>query len=312
MEAPPTALPVALALGTRHVGSVRRWLEGTLGWQAVEDDIDAPVPPVVRLIDVDAAASRALGSAAGTTHALQLPTVLIVEDDDAPHVVAEVARTLAPLGVCRWPTDRDALPDLVARALRSPRASPRSGRTLRVGATAGGVGATTVALALAGIAAWGGRRSLAVVHGQTGARAVTSVPPDALAAPDLWNRAAPVPGLAGMRVVHTGRVPADVTPEDRRIELAVLDVGTEVDADIVVCRPDGAASALLPSTMAGAVVVVGAGLLSGQRIRELAGGRQVVHVPSSARVARAVLRHQVPTGLPGAWLALLEELVASG
>jgi hypothetical protein len=311
VEAPPSALPVALALGTRHVGSVRRWLEGTLGWQTVEDDIDAPVPPVVRIVDVDAAATRALGSIAGSTHALQLPTVLIVEDDDAPHVVAEVARTLVPLGVCRWPTDRDALPELVARALRSPRASPRPGRILRVGATAGGVGATTVTLALAGLAAWGGRRSLAVVHGQTGVRTATSVPPDALAAPDLWNRAAPIPSLAGMRVVHTGRSPADVTPEDRRIELAVLDVGTEADADIVVCRPDGAAATLLPSTMAGAVVVVGAGLLSVPRIRELAGGRLVVHVPSSARVARAVLRRQVPSGLPGTWLTLLEGLIAA-
>jgi hypothetical protein len=309
MEAPPTALPVALALGTRHVGSVRRWLEGTLGWQTVEDDLDAPVPPVVRLVDVDAAATRGLGSAAGSTHALELPTVLIVEDDDAPHVVAEVARTLAPLGVCRWPVERDLLPDLVSRALRAPRRSTRSGRTLRVGATAGGVGATTISLALTGIAAWGGRRALAVVHGQSGTRGATSVPPEALAAPDLWNRAAPVSGLAGMRVVHTGRIPPEVAPEDRRIDLAVLDVGTEADADIVVCRPDGAAAALLPSTMAGAVVVVGSGLLSVQRVAELAGGRTVVHVPSSARVARAVLRGHVPTGLPGTWLALLEGLV---
>ena len=39
----PQAVPVALALGERHVGSVRRWLEGTLGWQAVEDDLDVVV-----------------------------------------------------------------------------------------------------------------------------------------------------------------------------------------------------------------------------------------------------------------------------
>jgi hypothetical protein len=310
MEAPPTALPVALALGARHVGSVRGWLEGTLGWQAVEDDIDAPVPPVVRLIDVDAAATRATGTAAGSTHALHLPSVLLVEDGDAPHVVAEVARTLAPVGVCRWPTDRDALPDLVARALRAPRPASSSSRTLRVGATAGGVGATTVTLALAGLAAWQGRRALAVVHGQAGVRTTTPIPPDALVAPDLWNRAAPVPGVAGLRVVHTGRLAPKDAPEDRRVELAVLDVGTQGDADIVVCRPDGAAAALLPSTMAGAVVVVGAGLLTPERIVALAGGRPVVHAPSSARVARAALRGHVPAGLPGSWLATLAPLLA--
>jgi hypothetical protein len=310
MEAPPTALPVALALGARHGGSVRRWLEGTLGWQAVEDDVDAPVPPVVRLVDVDAAATRAAGTAAGSTHALHLPSVLLVEDGDAPHVVAEVTRTLAPLGVCRWPTDRDALPDLVARALRAPRPDPSSSRTLRVGATAGGVGATTVALALAGIAAWSGRRALAVVHGHAGVRDATPVPADALAAPDLWSRAAPVPGVMGLRVVHTGRAAPERAPDDRRVELAVLDVGEEAEADIVVCRPDGAAAALLPSTMAGAVVVVGAGLLSPERIAALAGGRLVVHAPSSARVARAALRGHVPAGLPGSWLATLAPLLA--
>jgi hypothetical protein len=311
MEAPPTALPVALALGARHVGSVRSWLEGTLGWQAVEDDGDAPVPPVVRLIDVEAAATRAAGSAAGSTHALHLPSVLLVEDTDAPHVVAEVTRTLVPVGVCRWPTDRDALPGLVARALRAPRQASAAGRTLRIGATAGGVGATTVALALAGLAAWQGSRALAVVHGQAGVRGATPIPADALAAPDLWNRAATVPGVEGLRVVHTGRVAPLRAPEDRRIELAVLDVGTEADADVVVCRPDGAAANLLPSTMAGAVVVVGAGLLTEGRIAALVGGRLLVHAPSSARVARAVLRGHVPSGLPGSWLTTLAPLLAA-
>jgi hypothetical protein len=165
-------------------------------------------------------------------------------------------------------------------------------------------------LALAGLAAWQGRRALAVVHGQAGVRTTTPIPPDALVAPDLWNRAAPVPGVAGLRVVHTGRLAPKDAPEDRRVELAVLDVGTQGDADIVVCRPDGAAAALLPSTMAGAVVVVGAGLLTPERIVALAGGRPVVHAPSSARVARAALRGHVPAGLPGSWLATLAPLLA--
>jgi hypothetical protein len=317
----PVAVPVALALGDRHVGSVRRWLEGTLGWQAVEDDLDGPVPPAVRIVDLDGA-TRSLESGPGgglgggpgpSPDAGRwdwLPTVLLVEDDEDPGRAAEIARRLVPAGVCRWPGGRDALPTLVARAIGGPRRSERTGRTLRVGGVAGGVGTTTITLALAGLAAWSGHRALAVVHGHAGIRSATPVPADALVAPDLWARATPLPGVVSARVVHTGRTAPQRAPEDRRIGLSVLDVGTAPEVDVVVCRPDGAAAEQLPATMAGAVVVVGQGLLSAARIRELAGGRTVVHVPTSVRVARAVLRGQVPAGLPGRWLAELRPVLA--
>jgi hypothetical protein len=128
-------------------------------------------------------------------------------------------------------------------------------------------------------------------------------------APDLWARATPLAGLASARVVHTGASGPRRTPEDRRIDTSVVDVGTDNEVDVVVCRPDRAAVEQLPTTMAGAVVVVGRGLLSESRIRELAGGRLVVHVPTSVRVARAVLRGQVPAGLPGRWLAELRPVL---
>jgi len=319
LPSPPVAVPVALALGERHVGSVRRWVEGTLGWQAVEDDPDGPVPPAVRIVDLDGArrlvASQQAQPGQGertTLSAPWLPTVLLVEDDDPPASCAEAARRLAPSGVCRWPEGRDALPSLVARALRVPRRSTSLARTLRVGGTAGGVGTTTVTLALAGLAAWRGRRALAIVHGAAGVRGATPVPPDAVLAPDLWARAAPLPGVANGRVVHTGDRPARQPPGDRRIEVAVLDVGMDPEVDVVVTRPDGAAATQLPTTMAGAVVVVGEGLLSAERLRELAGGRWLVHLPSSVRVARAVLRGQVPGSLPGRWLAGLTGLLEEG
>ena len=304
----PTALqavPVALGLGERHVGTVRRWLEGTLGWQAVDDDLDGPVPPSVRLVDVDGAV-RLLGSAAAD----RVPTLLLVEDDDVPALVADVARRLQPAGVCRWPDGRDALPDLVVRAVGTARTGPGSGRVLRVGGVAGGAGTTTVALALTGLAAWSGQRALAVIHGHAGVREAAPVPADAVVAPDLWTRATPLPGLAAARVVHTGRAGAAQAPTDRRIGLSILDVGTAPELDVVVCRPDGAAAEQLPATMAGAVVVVGRGLLSPDRIVELAGGRRVVHVATSVRVARAVLRGQVPAGLPGRWLDDLRPVLA--
>jgi len=303
----PSAVPVALALGERHVGSVRRWLEGTLGWQAVEDDRDAPVPPAVRIVDLDGA-GRLLEVGIGDW----LPTVLLVEDDEPPGLAADLARRLVPSGVCRWPGGREALPGLVARAIGGPRRTERAGRTLRIGGVAGGVGTTTITLALTGLAAWGGRRSLAVVHGNAGVRSAAAVPPDAVVAPDLWVRATPLPGLASARVVHTGRVAPQRTPADRRIDLSVLDLGTAPEVDIVVCRPDRAAAEQLPTTMAGAVVVVGQGLLSAGRIRDLAGGRTVVHLETSVRVARAVLRGQVPAGLPGRWLTELAPILADG
>jgi hypothetical protein len=301
------AVPVALALGERHVGSVRRWLEGTLGWQAVEDDLDGPVPPAVRLVDLDGAVRLLDGG--GTD---RLPTLLLVEDDDVPALAADVARRLQPAGVCRWPDGRDALPDLVAHAVGARRHGAKGGRVLRIGGVAGGVGTTTVVLALTGIAAWSGQRALAVVHGHVGVRSATPVPADAVVAPDLWSRATPLPGITGARVVHTGDVVASRPPTDRRVELSLLDVGTGAEVDVVVCRPDRAAAEQLPVTMAGAVVVVGRGLLTPARIDELAGGRRVVHVPTSVRVARAVLRGHVPAGLPGSWLDALRPVLDVG
>lgn len=306
----PTALsavPVALALGERHVGSVRRWLEGTLGWQAVDDDLDGPVPPTVRLVDLEGG-MRLLDS--GRTD--RLPTLLLVEDDDVPALAADVARRLQPAGVCRWPDGRDALPDLVARMVGARRHGVEGGRILRIGGVAGGVGTTTVALALTGIAAWSGQRALAVVHGHAGVRDATPVPADAVVAPDLWSRATPLPGLTGARVVHTGSGVPSRPPTDRRIELSVLDVGTGPEVDIVVCRPDRAAAEQLPVTMAGAIVVVGRGLLTPARVLELAGGRRVVHVATSVRVARAVLRGHVPAGLPRSWLDALRPVLDAG
>jgi hypothetical protein len=303
----PQAVPVALALGERHVGTVRRWIEGTLGWQAVEDDLDGPVPPSVRIVDLEGAIR--LLDAGGRD---RLPTLLLVEDDDVVALAADLARRLQPAGVCRWPDGREALPDLVLRAVGEQRSGTDGGRVLRVGGVAGGVGTTTVVLALTGLAAWSGQRALAVVHGHAGVREATPVPPDAVVSPDLWARAMPLPGVAGARVVHTGVTAPTRAPVDRRIGLSVIDVGTDTEVDVVVCRPDRAAAEQLPATMAGAVVVVGRGLLSPGRVMELAGGRRTVQVATSVRVARAVLRGQVPAGLPGTWVEALRPVLELG
>jgi hypothetical protein len=312
-DADPGAVPVALALGAGSGEAVRRWLEGTLGWQAVDDDPDGPVPPALRLLDLDGAV-RLLSAPGGSDpdRGGRLPAVLLVVDGDPPARVAEAARRLTLQGglvVCRWPQDGARLPDLVARMLRAPRRDLATSRTLRIGGAAGGVGTTTVTLALAGLAAWSGARTLAVVHGQAGVRAALPVPADALNAPDLWTRATPLLGVPDGRVVHTADRPPVDAPVDRRIEVRVLDVGIDADADILVCRPDGAAITALRRTIAGAVVMVGEGLVSPGRLRVLAGGRTFIELPSSVRVARAVLRGHVPAGLPGTWIEKLRPLV---
>ncbi len=83
------AVPVTLALGDRHVGTVRRWVEGTLGWQAVEDDLDGPVPPAVRIVDIDGALRLIETGAAD-----RLPTLLLL-----PATLLLVAAPLVAAGL---------------------------------------------------------------------------------------------------------------------------------------------------------------------------------------------------------------------
>lgn len=300
--APTVALPVALALSAALDDPVRRWVEGILGWQPVEDEPDGPVPPVVRLADPTGFAAPDGGRRA------DVPTVLLVTDRDGAAASARAAARIVPAGIVAWPREREALADTVTSVLAVPRARRRATRLLRVGGAAGGVGATTVALALAGLAGWARRSTLVVVHGHAPVRDAPRVPGAALASPDLWSRAAPLVGVEGTRVLAVDGSAADA-PAPRGPELVVLDAGTDADVDVLVCRADAAALAVVPTTSAGAVVIVGQGLVPPARLAIAAGGRRVVHLPTSARVARAHLEGLVPTALPGRWLRLLVPLV---
>ena len=306
----PSALPVALACAPTLDDALRRWVEGILGWQPVDDDPDGPVPPAVRLADPGGHRALALADdrVAGGTG--EVPTVLVVPDgSDAVEVARLVARA-APAAVLAWPRERDRLPDLVASVLAAPRARRRDARTLRVGGSAGGVGATTVVLALAGLAGWARLRTLAVVSGHAPVRSAPRVAAAAITSPDLWTRASPLHGVEGARVVGVDGTPREV-PGGRGFELAVVDAGHEVDVDVdvLVCRPDAAAIEAVATTSAGAVVVVGDGLVPLARLVELAGGRRVLPVARSVRVARAHLEGLVPTALPGRWLRGLVPVV---
>lgn len=304
---PPSStdgLPVALHLAGPLAGSVRRWVEGHAGWQAVDAAAAALVPPRLALLDVVAAS-------AGALHTLTvdgLPAVLLVSADDPPEAAARAGVTAT--AVLRWPDDRAQLPQ-VAASLTVPGRSPQGGQVLRVGGAAGGAGTTTVALALGGLAAWQGRRAVVVTHDgaplDAAARAVSA---GELTGVPLWEAATPVAGVGGLRVVQAR--PADVAFDPGGAHLVVDDAGVADDVDVLVLRRDRAGLAALARATAAVAVVIAVGPAGARALRVAAAGRRLVQLPLSERVARAGLAGRVPAGLPGAWLRGLAPVLTGG
>lgn len=282
------AMPVHLTLDASRRAAVQDWV-GTLGWQVVDEDAAMLVPPVVTLTDVTS-----------TDGCDRTPAVLLVEPGDDPVASASRALTLGTTAVLCWPDDRDELPATVEHLTATAPAGTR-GTTMRVGGAAGGVGATTVALALGGLSAWQGRRTLVATRGDLPAPEAPIVDADALAAGTTWRAARAARGVPGLRVVAiTG---ASVScPAVEGVELTVHDVGPDDDCDVLVVRRDAAGLRALERSSAGTAVVVDQGPARAGQLREVAAGRRLVTVPFSTRVARAGLARRVPAGLPGAWL----------
>ncbi|MEX2549693.1 MAG: hypothetical protein WD638_05675 [Nitriliruptoraceae bacterium] len=304
-----SALPVALALSGAHRDAVGSWLEGTLGWQVIGgvdgEGVDDPVPPVLRLRD-HASADRP-GEASSRQAARVLPEILLVPDDAAPVAAATLAQSAPSTPVLGWPSQRDELPRLAATVLAAPVERTGTASLLVVGGSAGGVGTTTVAMALAGLKAWSGTTTLVAVRGQ--GLPWRPVPAAALADGDLWSGADRLPGLDAARtVLLTDQAPL---PEltDPRIEAFVVDVGASPDCDVLVCRADAAGLWALERTTAAAVVVVGDGPLPARALGDALAGRRAIRLPHSLRVARAGVAHRVPAGLPGRWIAGLRPLL---
>lgn len=295
------ALPVALAVVGRQAPEIRRYVEGILGWQPVDGDTAAVVPPVLRLVSAGSEDPRGTGPSV----AAAVPTVLLLSEDVEAVDAAEAGARLGPAATVRWPTGRGQLAEVAEELLRRP-AVPRSATdVVRVAGAGGGVGTSTVALALAGLAAWHDRRVLVVVGPGAPVAEARRVPADALGAPDLVRRATPVPGVAGAVAV---RADGPLTGIDRGAtgaDLVVVDAGRDEEADVLVCRPDRVALERLSATTAGIVVVNGEGPLPARTLAQAAGGRRRVELPSSARVARAGLHARVPGSLPGSWLRRL-------
>lgn len=303
----PPALPVALTLGGTHADAVRRHVEGTLGWQPVDDSAAGLVPPALRIVDV-AGGPAALATAGGPAAAV-VPVVLLVIEADPADLAAEVARRLRPAHVLRWPQDRDRLVSAVAEVLVTGRQRQVRTRILRVGGASGGVGTSTIVLAIAGLLGWSGRRTLAAVRPGAPVGSVRPLPVEALGAVDLWGRASPLPGAGDARVVQVVGPGACSWPDDPGLSAAVLDEGVSTEVDVLVLRPDAAGLAAAGTTTAGSLVVVGSGPAAPRQVAAACGARHHVLLPRSARVARAGLHARVPTSLPGAFLRALVPLV---
>jgi hypothetical protein len=285
------ALPVALRAAGPAAGRIRRLVEGELGWQAIDD----------------ASAEVVLADVAGAGQAGRdgLPAVLLVAGDDDPLRAAEAVRRLAPAEVLTWPPrSAETLRDAVAAAVRPPVRTAGTGPVLRVGGAAGGVGTTTVALAVAGLVAWAGRSTVVVTHGPVPHPTGPSVAADALASPTLGAAMVAVRGVPRLRLVHLDE-PPDHDPSLALDDPVVVDRGRGVDVDVLVTRRDPAGLDAIGRTPASTIVVADAGAVPRAALRAAAGGRRVVVLPWSARVARAAALGRVPASLPGSWLRLL-------
>ena len=295
-----SALPVQLSLAGRHADAVRRWIEGVLGWQPVESETADLVPPRVELVD------EAARVPAGSGDDGCPPRILLVDDDHAGPDAAAAAACLAPDAVLGWPSGREHLATVAAGFSDRP-GRRGGGQLLRVGGAGGGVGVTTLALAVAGLRAWSGVRTLVAVRGERPtARAVAGA---AIADPDLWLRADPLDGVPEARVVRL--LDDDVAAvTDPRIEAVVIDQGVAWDTDLLVCRPDATALTALDATTASRFAAVGEGPAPAKALIAAARARRGVALPWSARVARAGYHGRLPASLPGTWLRRLAPLVS--
>lgn len=288
------ALPVHLGLDARLQDQVAAFVEGTLGWQVTRDH---ELPAALALVAV------------GTPPVAGVPAVLLVRDDDPPDRAARRAADVA--AVVRWPDERGRLPAVAGDLLRRQGPTRPDTTTVHVGGAAGGVGTTTVTLALGGLLAWHGQPTLVVASGDVPLAHVPVVDPAALSAHRTWDAAAEVAGVPDLRVLATPpgpRAPA-VVPDD---VVVLRDDGVSVDVDVLVCTRDRAGAAALDTTVAAVAAVVGRGAIPPATWGRATRGRaRQIQLDWSVRVGRAGVNQRVPASLPGRWLAALRPLAGS-
>lgn len=283
-------LPVTVALPAPLDGQVGAWVERDLGWQVV--DAAGPLAPVLGLAD------RVCGP---------LPWIAITEGAPAGEQVRRLL-TAGAVDVVAWPQDRMRIPLLAAQIDRGRRLAPDATQ-VTVAGVAGGVGTSTIALAIGGLLAWAGAAVL--VSGDAGVVALAGASRGAAAGEGggaAGSAVVAVPGVAGLSVIGGGtEVPAAAWAGD----VVVVDAGTVITPStaLVVTRADrGLARA---GGLGRPVVVVGHQPLGTREVRRRLGAAPLAHLPVSARVARAGFDGRVPAGLPGAWLRVLRTGLAA-
>lgn len=272
-------------------GPIERVVEGSLGWQVVAVD-DPVLPPRCVLADVGRATAHAGGPA---------PVVLLVGREDDPLRVARAARHATD--VVEGIPEAATLARIVASSATGP-----VGRAAwcTVAAASGGVGATTVAIALAALRAWEHGPTLAAVSGPTHHTGAPRLAVADLAGPAVWAAAVPLVAVDDCRVVglRSAAPPGDAGPVPLVHEAGVA----EHPADVLVARPDRAGLAAATAAP-GTVVLLGRGPVAPGRFR--AAAATLVELPWSARVAAAAAAGRLPADVPGSWLRLLVPVLAA-
>lgn len=286
-------VPVAIDVAGPVRTQLERVVEGALGWQVVAPD-DPVLPPRLMLVDPARTAVHAGGP---------VPLLLVTLPDDDPAGAARAAQHATAV--------LDGVPDAATlRHLAGTTTGEARGRRpwCIVAAAAGGVGATTVATALAGLRAWRHGPTLLAASGPTHQGGSPVVAAADLASPAVWTAAVPAVGLDGLRVVglRDGPVPPDAGPVPLVLERGTSEPADPA-ADVLVVRPDRVGlEAAAHGT--GTVVVVGRGPVAPAELGRAAGGRNVVACPWSARVAAAAAVGRLPADVPGTWLRPLADV----
>lgn len=290
-------LPVCVDLPGRLGDEVTAFVEAEAGWQVVGGD--GPLVPVLTL------AAQAAG-----------PGSVVVRAGAVSSDEVREALIAGALDVVAWPHDRLRLLSLPSRM--RPAAAGAAAPLLRVGGCRGGVGTSTVALAIGATVAWSGGRAL--VLGDAGLVRLAGLDPwqgpgaaelavlGVQAALEVERVARPVAGVAGLSVLLDGGPPA--VPAGWPYDLVVADVGVTgaADAHVVVAAADGSLSHMPAGADA---LVVEHGPLDRAGVRRELGRSPAGWLPYSARVARAGLAGRVPSALPGSWVKALRAAVGA-
>lgn len=284
-----TSTPYQARLAGPHADPLVRWLAAELGWYAVQDTGEA--------------AWFTVADVAGAIAEPGPADVLLLTSGDGAVDAARAAVACAAPQVVSWPDDREAL-----RAMSAQPPAPRAVDRIEVGGSSGGVGTTTVAAALAGLAAWQGQDTLLLsCPGGPLPDGAPTVAAEDLVGIHTWSASTVVPGVANLRCLGVVGEVAELDPGDAAMVL--VDRGVRHDVDVLVVRRDRAGLDALARTTAAVVVVLDHGIAPPAAVRDAIGTRRFVVVPWSRRVARAGWEGRLPAGLPGTWLDTLRPVL---